>query len=434
MLFPPLGWKFRGVVGQVGVSVFARVRFLLQRCANVRPVSDSRGDFIRLVLNAAEGVGKTLMNRGHGTACEDTPQETQRRPCGQGERGDATGGRRDYSDRGRSWAIGLLALSFLALALSACGVADVPQSTLMPQSDNARLIQNLWGPIFWAAVVIFVLVEGLLIYSVIRFPARRQNGEDMPPQIHGNTRLEMAWTLAPALVVAVMLILTFQTMAKIDAAPPEDALRVRVVGHQWWWEVHYPEYNVVTANEIHLPVNRPVVVELESADVIHSFWVPRLMGKRDLIPGTTNRIWFTPLEAGSFSGQCAEYCGVAHAQMRVVVFVDSGEAFQQWIAKAQQPAPAVAGPAAQGAELFIQRGCAACHTIAGTAAQGVIEPNLTHVGGRSTLAAGIIGNTPENLARWLRDPQAVKPGNKMPTLPLSEEDITALVAYLQALP
>jgi cytochrome c oxidase subunit 2 len=317
------------------------------------------------------------------------------------------------------------------LALSGCAV-DYPQTTVFPRSDLGQEIQNLYEFVFWAAVVIFILVEGLLLYSIFRFRARRDD-QHLPPQVHGNTRLEVAWTLAPALVVMVMLVLTFQTIAKVESDPPEDALQVRVVGHQWWWHIEYPEYNIRTANEIHLPVGRPVAFSLESKDVIHSFWVPRLMGKMDLIPGHTNRLWFTPQETGLYLGQCAEYCGTAHAQMRLRVIVQTEQEFAAWVQAQQTAPPAMAGEAARGLEVFrTTGGCLACHTVQGVS-QGVIGPDLTHVGSRTSIAAGILENTPENLARWLRDPQAVKPGNKMKIPQLSEPDIQALVAFLNAL-
>ena len=329
---------------------------------------------------------------------------------------------------------GLAFLGAVAVAiLAGCGAVDTPQTTLFPRSDNNQVINDLYAPLTWLAIVIFILVQGLLLYSVYRFRVR-DNDNSIPPQIHGNTRLEIAWTLAPSIVVVVMLILTYQAMAQIEAAPPDDALRVRVVGHQWWWEIHYPDLDVVTANEIHLPIDRPVVFELESDDVIHSFWVPRLMGKRDLMPGSTNTIWFTPTEEGLYIGQCAEYCGTAHAQMRFHVVVESETAFENWVENERQPAVEMTGDAAEGATLFVSRACVTCHTIRGTDAVGTIGPDLTHVGNRAYIAGGILENTPDQVTLWLSDPQGVKPGNEMILpLALSEEDIRLLTAYITAL-
>ncbi len=329
---------------------------------------------------------------------------------------------------------GLAAAGALGVAvLAGCGAVDTPQTMLFPRSDNNQVISGLFAPLTWLAIVIFIIVQGLLLYSVYRFRVR-DDDDSIPPQVHGNTRLEIAWTIAPSIVVVIMLILTYQAMAKIEAAPPDDALRVRVIGHQWWWEVHYPDLDLVTANEIHIPIDRPVYFELESNDVIHSFWVPRLMGKRDLMPGSTNTIWFTPTEEGLYLGQCAEYCGTAHAQMRYHVVVESETAFNKWVARQRQDAVEVTGDAAEGAQLFVSRACVTCHTIRGTDAIGTIGPDLTHVASRAFIAGGIMENNRDNVSAWLRDPLGLKPGNKM-ILPieLSEEDIRLLTAYVMAL-
>ena len=329
---------------------------------------------------------------------------------------------------------GLVVVGALAaVVLAGCGAVDTPQTTLFPRSDNNQVITDLYAPLTWLAIVIFILVQGLLIYSVFRFRVR-EDDDSIPPQVHGNTRLEIAWTLAPSIVVVIMLILTYQAMAIIEADPPEDALRVRVVGHQWWWEIHYPDHDVITANEIHIPIDRAVYFELESNDVIHSFWVPRLMGKRDLMPGSTNTIWFTPTEEGLYAAQCAEYCGTAHAQMRFHVVVESEAAFNKWLDKQREPAAEMTGDAAEGAKLFISRACVTCHTIRGTDAIGTIGPDLTHVASRTYIAGGILENTTADVTNWLSDPEGLKPGNKM-ILPieLTGEDIRLLTAYIRAL-
>lgn len=317
----------------------------------------------------------------------------------------------------------------LTLLLSACS-STAPQSMVSPAGENAQMIYNLLQEIFWAAMAVFVIVEGLLIYAVIRF--RRKAGEGLPAQIHGNTPIEVAWTVAPALLLLVIFVLTVRTLGAVSSPVP-GKLNVKVIGHQWWWEFQYSDLNIVTANELHVPVGETVNLSLESKDVIHSFWVPQLAGKTDVIPGYENRMWIRVDQLGTYSGQCAEFCGVEHALMRFRVVAQTEEDFQAWV-KSQQAAPAApTGEAARGAEVFARSACVGCHTIEGTPGKGTVGPNLTHFGSRTTIAAGTLENTPENLARWLRDPQAVKPGNLMPNLHLSEDEIAALVAYLESL-
>ncbi len=309
---------------------------------------------------------------------------------------------------------------------------QIPQTTIFPVSDFAWKIQNLYAVLFWLSILVFVSVEAILIYSVIRFRRRPETG--MPPQVHGNTRLEIAWTIAPAVVLAFIGVPTISTIFDTARPAPPEALKVQVIGHQWWWEFRYPELNIVTANELHLPAGRPVTFSLESADVIHSFWLPRLGGKQDVTPNRVNHLTFTPERPEVYYGQCVEFCGVQHALMRLLAVVQPEQDFQAWV-RAQQapPVPPSDDMSRRGAELFARGACAGCHTVAGTTAQGKFGPDLTHVGSRMTIAARTLPNTPENLAAWLRDPQRVKPGNRMPNLNLSEEDISLLVAYLQSL-
>ncbi len=324
------------------------------------------------------------------------------------------------------------ALLLAGLALGAAGCNPYPQSTFELRSDLALEIQNLFNIILVAAAFVFVVVEGVLVVAAIRH--RRRPTDSLPAQTHGSARLEIAWTAAPAVVLAVILVPTIQTIFKTQAPAPADALQVRVIGHQWWWEFEYPDLGVRTANELYLPVGRPINVREESADVIHSFWVPALGGKRDVVPGKVNALWFTPNSTGTFPGQCAEFCGESHANMRLRAVVVTSEEFDAWVQRQRQPAATPADPQAlAGAQLFQQRGCAGCHTITGTAAQGRVGPDLTHVGSRTTIAAGLLENTPQNLSAWLRDPPGVKPGARMPNLNLSEEELGALVAYLQSL-
>jgi cytochrome c oxidase subunit 2 len=326
-----------------------------------------------------------------------------------------------------------LAFVVLGLVLAACA-GDYPQNAMSPKSDFARSIDSLFWTIIYWSIGVFLVVEVLLVYALIRF--RRRPGQPPPAQVHGNARLEIAWTLAPALVLASIAIPTVRTIYETQGSVTPDALQVRVVGHQWWWEFQYPQLGVVTASDLHLPVGRKVDFSLETVDLIHSFWVPNLGGKRDVIPLHVNRISLTASEPGVYWGQCAEFCGVSHANMAFRTIVEEPEKFEAWVQAMKTPpaAPAPADPlVAKGAQLFATSACVACHKIAGTSAQGVTGPNLTRFGSRLTIAAGMMDNTPENLARWLRNSPDVKPGSLMPNLNLNDETVSALVAYLESL-
>jgi cytochrome c oxidase subunit 2 len=351
----------------------------------------------------------------------------------------------------------LFALAAVVL-LAGCG-GPFPQSALDPASDFATRLDDLFRGIFFWAVIVFVLVEGALLLAVFRF--RDREGKRRPESIHGNTILEISWTLAPAIVLVLIAVPTFRTIWDVDRPTRDpDALVVEVIGHQWWWEFRYPEYGIVTANELHVPVGRTIDVRLTSADVIHSFWFPRAGGKRDVLPGHENHLWFTMDSTGVFPGQCAEFCGLSHALMKMELVSSTPEAFAEWVALQQRPAIGTEPPAQAtdslaaepetvppgsalspelrqileaGQQKFLQSGCIACHRIAGTPAAGVLGPDLTHIGSRRTIAAGILENTPENMAIWLRDPMAVKPGALMPNLNLDEDTIRTLVAYLESL-
>ncbi len=332
---------------------------------------------------------------------------------------------------------GLLAGAAL-LGLTGCqgSMTDVPMTTIAPKSEFNGMIMDIYVLIFWLAVAVFVVVEAALIYSVVRY--KRRPGQGLPEQTHGNMPLEIAWTIAPALVLVLIAVPTIQTIFVTQSQPPafEHALKVRAVGHQWWFEFQYLDLGITTANELHVPKGQTVYFTLESADVIHSFWFPQQGGKRDMTPGHQNAIWFTPDTAGRYPGQCGEYCGTSHANMRMVLFVHEPAEWQAWLQNQQQAAqaPAPGSPGAAGATLFATRGCAGCHSIQGNpAAVGQIGPNLSHFAQRSTLAAGIAENNRENLAAWLRDPPGFKPGSLMPNLGLNEDEIAALVEYLHSL-
>lgn len=321
----------------------------------------------------------------------------------------------------------------LAVAGWACAADNYPQSTLHPRSDFGWAIQDLFTGIFWWAVVVFVVVEGLLVLAIIRF--RHRPGAPDPKPIHGHTALEIGWTIAPALILVFIAVPTVKTIFRTQGVAPAGAMRVEVVGHQWWWEFRYPELGIVTANELHLPVGRPVALEMTTVDVLHSFWVPALGGKRDVVNNRVNRLSFTPDSIDWYLGQCAEFCGASHANMRMRVRVESDSAFQAWVAlQTGGPAPLDSGSLAwQGKQIFSRQACIGCHQMEGVAAAvGQIGPNLSHVGSRTTIAAGLYDNTSENLRRWVTDAPEMKPGSLMPQMLLSDAELDAIVAYLQS--
>jgi cytochrome c oxidase subunit 2 len=337
------------------------------------------------------------------------------------------------------WSIALRARRFaasvaavgLALLVAACG--ETPQTAFNPRSEYATLGLDLFNLTLVLGVIIGGVVEIVLIWAAWRY--RRRPGDRLPPQIHGNTIIEVLWTTGPVIVVGYILFATLPVIFETQAPAPTDSMNVKVIGHQFWWEFQYPDANVVTANELHLPVGRTANLMLLSDDVIHSFWIPALGGKRDAFPGHTNHIWMTPNSTGDFPGQCYQLCGYSHGNMREHAIIMSPAEFQSWLTAQQAPAalPPASGPAADGAQAFQAKGCAGCHTITGTPAAGKVGPNLTHFGSRLTLAGSILDNTPPNLRTWLKDPPAVKPGSIMPNLHLTDQELDALVAYLQSL-
>jgi cytochrome c oxidase subunit 2 len=319
----------------------------------------------------------------------------------------------------------------LSLLASACE-GETPQTAFNPRSEYAIEGLDLFVLIIWMGVIIGVVVEAVLIWAAIRF--RRRHGDGLPPQIHGNTIIEVLWTSGPVVVVGYILFVTLPVIFTHQAPAPPSSMNVDVIGHQFWWEFQYPDANVVTANELHLPVGQTVNLILRSDDVIHSFWVPALGGKRDAFPAHTNYIWLTPNSVGEFPGQCYQLCGYSHGNMRERAFVQTQGDFQTWLTAQQQPAAAPPpGPAQEGAQLFQTRGCAGCHAIQGTPAQGKVGPNLTHFASRTTIAGSIMTNTTANLRSWLKDPPAHKPGSIMPNLGLNDHELDVLVAYLQSL-
>ncbi len=413
-----------------------------------------------------------------------------------------------------------LALTAVAVAaLTGCaGDASYPNTTFNHTTDFNEATDKLWDSLLFWATVVFVIVQVGLLYIVFRFKAKPN--QPSPSHVHGNTALEIAWTAIPAVILAFIAVPTVRTIFQTQAKAPANALQVEVIGHQWWWEFHYPELGIRTANELYLPTGRPVNFALKTADVLHSFWIPRLGGKRDLISNKTNYLWFTPRDSmrlKALNGSCNEYCGDSHANMKFRVFTVSPEQFASWAAHQKAPAVfgavpapgatpaaaatpaesttkggqvgpalATAAPAApvgflfpkdsigahtlptakppagltiaagltgdpeRGRQVYSRSSCIGCHAIKGNpSSAGVIGPNLTHVGSRWTIAAGMYANTPELLALWIKNAPAMKPGSIMPAIGtgewnpatkskvtlggLSDQEIVDIAAYLSAL-
>jgi cytochrome c oxidase subunit II len=324
-----------------------------------------------------------------------------------------------------------------ATLVVAIATADL-SSIFAPVSAPADLSLHAAKVVLAITATIFVIVAGLLAYAIVAFRRRPDDDGSEPPQVYGSDRIELAWTVMPIVLVVVLCLVTARTVYDVQAAPkPPGAIDVTVVGHQWWWEIRYPALGIVTANELHVPVSdpaepTPTFLVLESADVAHSFWVPRLAGKTDLIPNRTNRMWIEPREPGLFLGQCAEYCGTQHAHMLLRVYVEPRDAFERWVAA--QRLPAAADPAAAtGRRLFETTACINCHSVRGTVATGRFGPDLTHLMSRATLVAGAAPMTREALRAWIDDPDRVKPGALMPAMKLDSQSLDQLVGYLGTL-
>jgi cytochrome c oxidase subunit 2 len=385
------------------------------------------------------------------------------------------------SDRLRRIASYALVAALVVAAVS-CNEAH-PNTTLQPHSDLGREIDFLWDRLLLLGTIVFILVEGVLVYIVFKY--RRRENQPAPPQTHGSTKLEITWTLIPAVILVFIAVPTVRTIFITQAQAAPGSLNIEVTGHQWWWEFKYPEYGVTTANEIYLPAGRTVNFRLRSADVIHSFWTPQLGGKRDVVTNRTNYLWYTPdssTASNVWNGFCVEYCGASHANMRFRVFTVTPEQFASWVAGQKMPArfgavepapptaavtgaapaaasfastpgglpagyifpreqipdyavphapippglkftPGLTGNAGRGKQIFSTSACIGCHSIAGNpAAMGVTGPNLTHVGSRSTIAAGRFPNAAAYLALWIKNAREMKPEILMPTFGLNEYD------------
>jgi cytochrome c oxidase subunit II len=307
-----------------------------------------------------------------------------------------------------------------------------------PASTPTQSIVDLSMFVLGITAVIFIVVATLLVYAIVKFRATPANADREPAQVYGSTQIELAWTVIPVLVVVVLFAATARVIHAIQDAPqPPTAIEVTVIGHQFWWEYHYPALGIVTANELHVPVSdlsrpRPTFLTLLSADTDHSFWVPQLAGKTDLIPNRVNELWMDPRRPGIFLGQCAQYCGTQHAKMLQRVSVDAPDEFDAWVRAQQQPAAEDAA-AKVGRRVFETTACINCHTVRGTAANGRFGPDLTHLMSRVTIASGAAENTPENLRVWLKNPDAIKPGSLMPAMKMTDPELDALVGYMQSL-
>jgi cytochrome c oxidase subunit 2 len=304
-------------------------------------------------------------------------------------------------------------------------------SVLKPVTKEGFDILSSFYIVLGVAAFIFVIVAGLVVYATVRF--RRRKGREAK-QFSENLWLEVLWISIPLLIVAGLFIVAVRTMSEVNPPVLGNKPDLTVVAHQWWWELHYPQSGVTAANEIHLPVGKHLLLRFESADVIHGFWVPSFGQKIDVIPGHPNSIWLTITRSGLYLGTCSSFCGMGHAHMRIRVFAQSPEDFSEWLAHQRQPAsPPSAVGAAEGIGVFMEKNCVNCHSIAGLMTRGRAAPDLTHVGSRTTLASGTLPNTPENLAKWLKNPQSVKKGVRMPDTGLNTDQIKYLTAYLEGL-
>jgi cytochrome c oxidase subunit 2 len=330
--------------------------------------------------------------------------------------------------------LGRVTSSLLASSLSPTNMFD-------PAATPADSIFGLSMFVLAITAGIFLVVGGLLAYVVVRF-RQKENDNTEPMQIYGSNQIELSWTVIPILLVFMLFLTTARVILGTERIPkPPSALDVVVIGHQFWWEYRYPSLGVVTANELHVPVSDPAnpiptYLKMSSADVDHSFWVPRLAGKMDLIPNRVNTMWIDPQSAGVYLGQCAQYCGTQHAKMLLRVYADSQADFDKWVKAQAASSVAVSTLTPEqlaGKAVFERNACMNCHVVAGTRAKGLFGPDLTHVASRDTLASGAFPNTPENMKKWIDDPNVLKPGALMPAMHLNDQDLTAVAAYLEAL-
>jgi cytochrome c oxidase subunit II len=346
---------------------------------------------------------------------------------------------------GRSKLAAALSISAKVWNLSLVAVtarAQSPTNIFAPAGTPAHSIFKLSMFVLSITLCIFLIVASLLLYALIRFRHRPADSNHEPAQVYGSNQIELSWTIIPILIVVTLFLTTTRFILGTEAIPkPPIAIDVTVIGHQYWWEYRYPKLGIITANELHIPVSdptnpTPTYLTMSSADVSHSFWVPRLAGKTDLIPNRVNTMWIDPEKAGLYLGQCAQYCGTQHAKMLLRIYADSPEDFAVWVSKQQQNAHqdfSGNAAAAEGQVVFMHNACINCHTVAGTEATGRFGPDLTHLASRDTIASGAVQNTRENMRKWIADPNSMKPGSLMPPMHLNDHDLDVITAYLTEL-
>jgi cytochrome c oxidase subunit II len=325
----------------------------------------------------------------------------------------------------------------VTLLAAGCRVAPVTRNVpnvLDPRGPGAQQVAELWWIIFGLGTAVFVVVTALLVFVVYRRRVSRDKAELDLHEVNGTPWILWGGIVVPFIILMVTYGFSLRTLTNIANAPQATVATIEVLGHRWWWEVRYPEYGIVTANEIVIPVGQPVEILLSSDNVIHSFWVPQLHGKLDMTPGRVDSMWLQADQPGVYRGLCAEFCGLQHSKMQFLVIAEEPDQFNLWLERQQQPAPEPAADfTLHGQQVFLSAGCVYCHTIRGTPAAGRLGPDLTHLASRRTLAAAVLENNRGNLAGWIVDPQSIKPGNLMPPTPLDAADLQALLAYLGTL-
>ncbi len=355
-------------------------------------------------------------------------------------------GTANYQNRQSFLITAILTLLPSATLLANVSGSDYPMRRIAdvfdPLSLPAEMIMSTAMVVLWITLGIFIVVTTLLVFIVIRYRQKASDDGSEPPQIYGSTNIELAWTVIPILITVVLILVTSRTIGEIqNKVLPENALQIRLVGHQWWWEINYPQLGIITANEIHVPMSdrdpanaRPTLIDLQSADVIHSFWVPQLAGKTDVVPNRTNKTWIEPYETGVYFGNCAEYCGTQHANMLLRVIVHTPEGFERWVAAQKAPTPAPATPAEiEGEKLFYSTSCINCHKVGDSVAQGIFGPDLSKLMLRQTIGAGVAPLDDKHLWAWVKDPQELKVGCLMPDMQLLDPEVDSIVAYLKTL-
>lgn len=330
----------------------------------------------------------------------------------------------------------LIGLYFVSLFLP--GAFDGPQSMLSVNGPVALEQKTVFWYTVGVSLFLMIVVGAVFLYAIFRFRAKPGQDFDVPEQSHGSAKVEVALIVASCLLLLVIAIPNAKALFYTTAPPTDrESLKVVAIGHQWWWEFQYPDLGITTANELHVPVGMAVDVEVKSVDVIHSFWVPRLAGKMDAVPGQNNRMWFQADDVGTYNGHCTEYCGDSHANMRFLVMAEESADFDKWVRSEKKDALAPASVQEINGQRVFMQGCNSCHTVKGANAMGVVGPNLTHFSSRTTLGSGIFENTDENLKNWIKFPKKMKPGNLMNldqvNMVLNDKDVDELVAYLNSL-